>query len=769
MVISNIMKELESNPNIQEEIRNCIIETFSDILKFLGDRNFKRWLLQSHLSSVARKTIYKVSTEENDEFLKKNPKTLGYHEHDEEKRKIVLRKGTGDNKYVVSHENFHALANGLGGFDIFIGEGITEILSKILYDKKTVSYSRNVDIVSLLYDMYSDTIFRDYFLQKGDTFFDNLMQEASNNGKNYDVLVKMYENKEKMIECFTIYHNKMYNKDNQAAIEDARTPNQLFETGRNALIDNYVIYLKYRIQDFQYIKDGKVDFDKFLLDISTVFIKAERIGAPSSLLNPYLKDLTSELIENSHLLVDCTNEEEKKQLKLIIMKDISEVFLNIQHAYNKSLDIKKYSHIDQEVEPYISLNKNQSTKMANTFLTSKSFLQATDLLEILNRINSVAKATNMDEEQLSSIFKIIGIDLYGDYNTFLQIAQNYEIATAELEKLKRNYDQTFSRVQYVHISSPIFENELTYIEKKDNTFSILSINEKTGELTKLPLQEGISETISSGLHIEYIYRFSQIHNPEIAKNAASKGKNTYQLINYDNRTIDYMTLGNNLDTIVFSRGKILSQPMNYEDIKKDCLTHIALKGIEEKIKCGEYSTISEPSTISPYTRKKIKISEFLKDYRALKKIVPELQQVPNKMQEVINALIDKTFETPEIIEASSDSSLYTSYCEITAQIGDLLNRLTQSDTSQAQTDETIEKLQILEEELNLKIEASQIEEMVKNNNSKLILYPHISENNLLKDAIDLSKQTVRTGNIALQKGKIVSIQEKAHTNTNQIK
>lgn len=43
-----------------------------------------------------------------------------------QKENIVLRKGVGDNKDTNAHEIFHSIVDGLGGFNRFWGEGITE-------------------------------------------------------------------------------------------------------------------------------------------------------------------------------------------------------------------------------------------------------------------------------------------------------------------------------------------------------------------------------------------------------------------------------------------------------------------------------------------------------------------------------------------------------------------------------------------------------------------------------------------------------------------
>lgn len=185
MDLQEIQDQLDLNTSIQEDIKNMVKEVYSDIYSFLGERQFKKWLIDSHIKSIARRTIYQSLTEKEDDYLKENKTVLGYRTIASENRdKIVLRKHVGDNKSTTAHETFHAIVDGWGGFNSFFGEGLTEFLNKNLYNSKDYSYKDNVDVVSLVYSMYSDKLIKYFLTQRGDIFFFDLTRNIDEYSAN---------------------------------------------------------------------------------------------------------------------------------------------------------------------------------------------------------------------------------------------------------------------------------------------------------------------------------------------------------------------------------------------------------------------------------------------------------------------------------------------------------------------------------------------------------------------------------------------------------
>ena len=72
MDLQEIQDQLDLNTSIQEDIKNMVKEVYSDIYSFLGERQFKKWLIDSHIKSIARRTIYQSLTEKEDDYLKEN-------------------------------------------------------------------------------------------------------------------------------------------------------------------------------------------------------------------------------------------------------------------------------------------------------------------------------------------------------------------------------------------------------------------------------------------------------------------------------------------------------------------------------------------------------------------------------------------------------------------------------------------------------------------------------------------------------------------------
>ena len=49
MDLQEIQDQLDLNTSIQEDIKNMVKEVYSDIYSFLGERQFKKWLIDSHI------------------------------------------------------------------------------------------------------------------------------------------------------------------------------------------------------------------------------------------------------------------------------------------------------------------------------------------------------------------------------------------------------------------------------------------------------------------------------------------------------------------------------------------------------------------------------------------------------------------------------------------------------------------------------------------------------------------------------------------------
>ena len=145
MDFSEIERNLKLNQHIGEDIKRIVYESYYDIYNYLGKADFLKWVDRERLTIGIRNIIFQAITEKQDPYLKENSTVVGYHigpRGTYNKENIVLRKGVGDNKDVSVHETFHSLVDGLGGFNRFFGEGITEFLKKTMYGRNTYSYPK---------------------------------------------------------------------------------------------------------------------------------------------------------------------------------------------------------------------------------------------------------------------------------------------------------------------------------------------------------------------------------------------------------------------------------------------------------------------------------------------------------------------------------------------------------------------------------------------------------------------------------------------------
>ena len=96
------------------------------------------------------------------------------------------------NKDTNAHEIFHSIVDGLGGFNRFWGEGITEFCKKAMYNRTEYSYPKNVEMVFLAYSMFGNIILKDYFSKQGDKFYFHLAKGAENH--LFQIMMKIGEN-----------------------------------------------------------------------------------------------------------------------------------------------------------------------------------------------------------------------------------------------------------------------------------------------------------------------------------------------------------------------------------------------------------------------------------------------------------------------------------------------------------------------------------------------------------------------------------------------
>lgn len=571
-----IQKALEENRNIQPRIKNTVIEVFSDIYDFLGERGLKKWLLDNHFNSLARKVVIKVMTSRTNKHLKRNPTVKGYYKIEEGKKpKIVLRKKVGENKPDTGHEVFHMLGNGLGGFNIFFGEGITEFLSKTLYKNEfKYSYRRNVDVVSLLYAMYSNRLLKYYFTTQGSQFFYDLAKET--NGEKQK---KMIENLDKIEIHFTNYHMIKYrgldNKDPEIELKE----------GIDSLLENYWLYKEDQIQKFRYIKDGKVDFDSFIKEMAGVYScylrlydltrTIEEKGGLVFLNN--LDHLIDELLTNSHLLVGL-DPDTQQSVKQNIGKQISSEIVNnsFKYKYGKIPDVI----MDQEDEPYRSLNENAKEKLLEKFVKNK---RSEDIFEQLEVISNIARATNMTQDEIEDAIRTVSLDnIRIKPNQAMNLARKYNMASSNLHAIEEYNRQNMLSPRYIQIDLDFEEQRRGFIEiNVDNKeMSLLLLDDSTGRMDKVSLEKFGTVLPDQGLIIKRC-----INKDELPENVKGMDR-VYKVFSAEGKQTTFIGISDKFlensleESFKIVNGNIYNGFEYYNDMRESILSRILLDNME---------------------------------------------------------------------------------------------------------------------------------------------------------------------------------------------
>ena len=571
-----IQKALEENRNIQPRIKNTVIEVFSDIYDFLGERGLKKWLLDNHFNSLARKVVIKVMTSRTNKHLKRNPTVKGYYKIEEGKKpKIVLRKKVGENKPDTGHEVFHMLGNGLGGFNIFFGEGITEFLSKTLYKNEfKYSYRRNVDVVSLLYAMYSNRLLKYYFTTQGSQFFYDLAKET--NGEKQK---KMIENLDKIEIHFTNYHMIKYrgldNKDPEIELKE----------GIDSLLENYWLYKEDQIQKFRYIKDGKVDFDSFIKEMAGVYScylrlydltrTIEEKGGLVFLNN--LDHLIDELLTNSHLLVGL-DPDTQQSVKQNIGKQISSEIVNnsFKYKYGKIPDVI----MDQEDEPYRSLNENAKEKLLEKFVKNK---RSEDIFEQLEVISNIARATNMTQDEIEDAIRTVSLDnIRIKPNQAMNLARKYNMASSNLHAIEEYNRQNMLSPRYIQIDLDFEEQRRGFIEiNVDNKeMSLLLLADSTGRMDKVSLEKFGTVLPDQGLIIKRC-----INKDELPENVKGMDR-VYKVFSAEGKQTTFIGISDKFlensleESFKIVNGNIYNGFEYYNDMRESILSRILLDNME---------------------------------------------------------------------------------------------------------------------------------------------------------------------------------------------
>lgn len=650
MDLQEIKDQLDLNTSIQEDIKDMVKEVYSDIYFFLGERQFKKWLIDSHIKSIARRTIYQSLTEKEDKYFKEKKTVLGYRTIDSKDRdKIVLRKNSGDNKSTTAHETFHTFVDGLGGFNIFFGEGLTEFLSKDLYNLSSYSYRENVDVISLVYSMYSDKLIKYFLTQRGATFFFDLTKNID------DFSSSIMRNRNIEIEeHFKKFHEMIYDLEKS----NYKGAKEHLEEGIDLLMSNYYVYTKARIKKLEYIEDGRVDINRFTEDIAKVYGQYKKLDSKGWKFENLINLLTSELVENSHLLVDTG--EKREEIKQAICQEMSDA-INIKSAkYYVGLTAQGIRNISQDKEPYITLNTNPEEKLINKLIVNSSEeLNFVDKVKILGNIQ---KAVGLNQERVAEILeKECKENEQGELPE--EFASRYSRTILSINDIEEKHFSNYSTPRYVQAQLKCMPKKRAYFEGTEiGKLSMIVIDDKSGEVTNIDFNRFGELLPENGIFVK------QCDNIEEDKKKNIPGElkyyqNVFEIYSVENKESTFVGFNDFLNplriadgnSVKIVNGKIDRETKFLEDIKEETLAEIVFENIAERIEKNQYS-----SNDKDIKMKTMFYDDFVEEYNSIKGNFPGIDKNEEELGYLTEKLVDKTLKI--------DSLPYTGFNEINESV-----------------------------------------------------------------------------------------------------
>ena len=653
MDFSDIERNLNLNQHISEDIRSIVYESYYDIYNYLGKADFLKWVDRERLTIGIRNIIFQALTEKQDPYLKENSTVVGYHigpRGTYNKENIVLRKGVGDNKDTNSHEAFHSLVNGYGGFNAFFGEGLTEFLKKTMYGRSTYSYQKNVETVYLAYSMFGNIILKDYFQNKGDKFFFHLSK-----GADGDRFQKMMETGKRINTNFAKYHNIINNSKKPKASEFKKADLAL-KNGISDLLNFYYMKKQVDIERFKHIKNDKIDFNKFIDEQANIlkYLKIldtnrKEYKGIYEQFDCIRKQLIEKMVRNSHLIFNKSEEEQQEIINKVTEDVSSRIFSRVSGKY---LSIEE-TYINQNTEePYKSLNENATGKLVVTFLYKDD---CSDFLRTIRRIADIQSATTeFSTEDVPGTLKVISknldnknaIAILGNAQTFAKTIEN-------ISELERQYEYDLEIPSFIKIEIDGLENLNTYVEFNDKEQFLVLIDTQEGKLDRISLSDYNSK--SSEFHI-FTARDSLLDSPDaVSSNIYMTDIPKLSNIKFNPKTQDVEINDGKVDPRIMVGMKAI-----YEDV----LNSVTFKVIDDDIQKGSYSHgMSKEQEVVSTVRisgepRSIDIDDFIQDYIDTKKLIPGMDEYNQAFGNLCEKLIDTTFESHLITEGTVNKELY---------------------------------------------------------------------------------------------------------------
>lgn len=513
---------------------------------------FTRWLDKKRISEDLQKIIIDWMTEEE---LEMYPNAGGFATTD--KKKIKFKKNSKMGRLEVgTHETNHFIS-GKKHFPTYINEGLTEYLTEIVLGiKDQTGYSEQVHFVKTLHEMLGDVFIKSYFLGDLELFNNKFAELLCNDGKTTK------EEALKRIDEFYEKTNERHSVICSADLNERRDKKNInLDEVKKMIHDVILCKIREDAKNFKFYKNGKLDLNLAYSQIKTVLTKnAEWIDSKD--IAPIMYTGLMEVINNSHL--SKKSEERKEEILNPIFYKNQDGKIN---GINNAFDHRNLDKLTDDEEMVFKLFE----------LKFKNPKENISIMDFVKNTTKIIDAGNVSEREYSALISQYLLELYGDKFNPKKINDLIKQNLGKIRNLIEIQEKNKENVIDTEFRK-IDENE--YIEKKDNRFYYMLIDEKNGEILEIPFDNN-----------------SEVHNRNNTISLQRNGLNEYT-IRHNGIFKRKLNLGNSFDDI-----NLLNLPGYYSDMGimqfNDFFETELLSSFVKNLNCMDYVQI-ENDAENPY-------------------------------------------------------------------------------------------------------------------------------------------------------------------------
>ncbi len=463
--MAKFKKIVDENENIRDDLKDIIADCYASIYDYLGKENFERWIDEEQIEDDAKKLIVDYMTENEKE---ENANAAGFAQGSDAIKFRDSDVSDGRKRSIGIHEVYHIITAHSDRFNRFINEGLTEYMNYLTNNKPfAIGYYENVHTVEFMHKMLGDSFIKAYFLGRDKKFDDKFIQFMAK-GKDD------YKNVKDDIDSFYTSGERYHDAEHTIEFHSPEAAEKRLEEIKVFLKKMCNAKARQMTENMELYKDGKFDIDNIGEKLEEIVISYPFRNSMEERLE-IQKEILGEIIESSYLLNDVKEEEKEARKDEIINKVI-------EPEMDKNGSLSKYTF------HYNILNQTIDEKDTTPSIFQSAFKDAKnmDLVEFVEKVQQIIPKVNASQGEISALASQYAIQAFGNKTDIVLIDQvikqnlNNKLFEKEREKEKDTIESTYRQI-----------DKNTFVEKRDNRFYIVKINEN-GEIDEAPFDKSIT-------------------------------------------------------------------------------------------------------------------------------------------------------------------------------------------------------------------------------------------------------------------------------------